>query len=143
VKRSANAGSAARDSGRIFNATNRSSFGCRALKTKPIPPWPIFSRISSCGKAAERSSIVGGTLFEGVPAPASVAMDTSAKRHVGQSPCGASEGIPAPHLGHVFNSDLFSILFPEALTPKGYILAGKSLLASRGFHSWISSTTFS
>jgi hypothetical protein len=43
--------SLASEAGNSFSATSRLSFGCRALKTQPIPPWPMSSRISSCGNA--------------------------------------------------------------------------------------------
>src|SRR5438093_823971 len=122
LNRSANAGSVASDCGRIFSATKRSILDCRALKTKPIPPCPMSSRISSCGKAAANSSCVGGADLENAPFPASVGMEACNKRHLGQSPCGASAGIGSPHFGQNFDSDAILILLPEATVSKGYTL---------------------
>src|SRR6185503_10507782 len=77
---------------------------------------------SKCGKAAASSSREGGTAF--AVCPASVGIETSASRHFGQSPCGASGGIGPPHFGQRCCSDAILIPLSEEAGPKGYAESG-------------------
>src|SRR5690348_18259561 len=79
----------------------------------------MSSRISRCGNAAANSSRVGGVDLDAL-CPASVGAEISSKRHFGQSPCGASLGMGAPHFGQFFDSDTLLILLPEEESGKGY-----------------------
>src|SRR5436190_16197796 len=85
-----------------------------------MPPWPMSSRISSCGKAAATSRRGGGMGLEDGASPVSVGMDAWASRHLGQRPCGASAEIGAPHFGQCFSSDVSLIPVPEAHNTRGY-----------------------
>src|SRR4029077_11249564 len=67
----------------------------------PMPPLPIWSRISSCGKNRASSAMVGGTNGGCAGPPPSVAMPRCRKQD-GQRPSGASGGKATPHCGQLF-----------------------------------------
>src|SRR5436190_24388787 len=50
----------------------------------------------------------------------SVEKEACNRRHLGQSPSGASAGISPPHFGQLFCSDGVPIPVPEAYAAKGY-----------------------
>ena len=99
VKRSANAGSAPTSGGRILTATSRSSEGCRARYTAPMPPIPSKPRISNCGNRTAKSSVLGGVKAEAdaVAGNGSASGDPakpSCSRHLGRFPQVRRAGVP-------------------------------------------------
>src|SRR4051812_12353054 len=68
-----------------------------------MPPIPIISRMSSCGKSFASSAGIGGSKpgprLEGVTTAVLVSKPAFI-RHSGQMPCGASAGSAFPHPEH-------------------------------------------
>src|SRR5258706_9446511 len=87
----------------------------------PMHSRPMSHKISSWGNGAATRSRDGISDVAVDGTPASVAVAAPIRTHFGQSPCGASAGIGAPHFGQLFDSRVSLIHpFPETRERQGY-----------------------
>src|SRR5262245_28841184 len=63
---------------------------------------------------------IGGRGDASAAWPASVGVEAEASRQLGHSPCGASTGMGALHLGQLFRASVFIVTVPEEIQPAGY-----------------------